>query len=138
MRPSRNFLIGCTVLGAACLGPWAAPATPATLECSLRELGRLGYLIGGQGDGSAWRQAYRARRAGGEEIWIRLVDDGRNPAWLDVRVTSWDQFPQRRDLVGDMRPFVLWEWSGQGQEDIRTIRDACEGPQSRNAVVGRP
>ena len=138
MRASRNLLLMSALSGAGCLGRWVAPASPASLACSLHELGRLGYLISARTDGSAWQQAYRGRAGGGEEIWIRLVDDGGRAAWLDARVTGWDQFPQRPQLDGDTSPFVFREWGGQGQEDVRTIRDACEPSRSRNAVAGQP
>ena len=138
MLASRKLLLVSALSGAGCLASWVAPAGPATLACSLHELGRLGYQISMPTDGSAWQQASRARTGGGEEIWIQLVDDGRRAAWLDLRVMSWGQFPQAWPLEGDPRPVLIREWGSQGQEDIRTIREACEGRRGTTAVAGRP
>jgi hypothetical protein len=127
MRMTRSIVVGLAVSTGACLSHWGGsqPASPATLACSLNELSRLGYLLSSPSDGSDWQQAYRERGGGGDQIWIRLVDDGRHAPWLDLRASSWNQFPQGMQPNGDARPFFFR--SELAQEHIRTVLDACEG-----------
>lgn len=136
MPTTRSTIVWFAVSTSGCLGQWAGsipPANPASLACSLNELSRLGYLISSPAEDPGWQQVYRQRGGGGDEIWIRLVNDGRHAPWLDLRVNSWNQFPQPLRPNGDTRPFSIR--SEQAQEDVRTVRDACEG--SRKGVVAR-
>lgn len=137
MRNTRSIVVGIAVSSAGCLGQWAgpAPANPASLACSLNELSRLGYLLSSPAEGSDWQQAHRERGGAGDQIWIRIVDDGRRAPWLDIQASNWNQFPQAMQPNGDARP--LFFRSELAQEDVRTVRSVCEG-RSGGAVAKRP
>lgn len=137
MGTTRSIVVGLALSTAGCFGQWAGPktASPASLACSLNELSRLGYLLSSPAEGSEWQQAHRERAGGGDQIWIRIVDDGRHAPWLDLRASSWSQFPQAMQATGNARP--LFFRSELAQEDIRTVRNACEG-QSEGVIAKRP
>jgi len=101
------------------------PASPASLACVLSELGQRGYEIRVQSSGSLWYQAVRIRRGVGEEIWIRLVDDGARPAWLDLRASLWSQASPAPTLDG--RPISALATAAEGSEEMRTVRERCGG-----------
>lgn len=124
VRIPLAFLV--TVTG--CLrsfGSQPPPASPATLFCALNQLTRLGYVVAPD-PGSAWNQATRVHAGIGESLWIRLVDDGRRPAWLDIRVNGWSQQPQMLPGEGEVRSNFFRMTSWQGEEDVRALRRACE------------
>jgi hypothetical protein len=113
--PLRNLLdrrpvrIACRPVGVlllllpGCLsrvGPLPPPATRKTLACVLTELERLGYAIDAAGTGATWFQATRVRNGSLQQVWIRLSEDGRRPAWIDVRASGWDQWGQVEAVRG--------------------------------------
>lgn len=89
--------LGVTVGCFACAHPHAAPPAELPpspgLSCLLHELGQRGYALRYSADGSSWIQAYRSRRAGGDEIWLRVVPRDSIRAELDLRARSWVQQP---------------------------------------------
>ena len=135
MRMTRSIVVGLAFSTAACFGQWAGPtpASPASLACSLNELSRLGYLLSSPAEGSEWQQAHRESGGGGDQIWIRIVDDGRHAPWLDIRASSWNQFPQGMQPNGDVRSLLFRD--GEVQEEVRRVRDVCLESRRNNLPV---
>jgi len=108
--------------------PLPPPASPRSLACVLNELGRMGYVVSMSPPGSPWYQASRSREAGGDEIWIRLVEDSLRTPWLDFRPTSWNQSSPAPIPDGQPGPVLMPPSGSQTGEDIRTVRERCGGP----------
>lgn len=135
MRMTRSIVVGLALSTAGCFGQWAGPtASPASLACSLNELSRLGYLLNSPPEGSEWQQAHRERGGGGDQIWIRIVDDGRHAPWLDLRASNWNQLTQAMQPNGDARPLFFRD--GDVQEDVRRVRDVCADSRRNNVPLG--
>ena len=121
--------LGVLALLTSCVGSHGSqspPATPATLFCALNQLTQLGYVVTSPEPGSSWNQATRDHAGIGESLWLRLVDDGRRPAWLDIRVNGWNQQAQILPPDAEMRPSFFRTISRQGQDDAQALRKACE------------
>lgn len=126
MWRTKSIVVGLAISTGGCSGQWAGPtpASPASLACSLNELSRLGYVLSSLGETSDWQQVYRERGGGADQIWIRIVDDGRHTPWLDLRASNWIQFPQVMQPNGDARPLIFR--SGEVHGDVNRVRDVCE------------
>jgi hypothetical protein len=122
----RAQLLGWAIAGAAvgCLAH-LPPATLSTLACSLIEFRRLGYQVQESTNDSSWHRILRSSGSTSEEVWIRLVDDGRSPAWLEARVAGWNNVgPRPADNY--FVPFQAWSFGSQSHEDIRRVLDQCK------------
>lgn len=84
----------------------------------LGQLGQQGYVISVQSSGAHWYQAVRLRQAEGEEVWIRLVDEGSTPPWLDWRVSRWNQASPTS---------VLASLGSDQSGEVETVLHRCRG-----------
>lgn len=114
---------------AGCAGhlvPLSPPTSQSFLACSLNQFERLGYLVSPGRSGSPWYQAFRGDGGGGQEISIRMVDDGRRAAWLDVRVSKWGQLWQAPRLDDASGPVQAGRTGWLAEDDVRTVVDRCQ------------
>ena len=138
MRNRR--LLTASVVASGCAGLGTAPgnpASPGTFPCALLELERIGYQITAHPGGSSWHQAYRERN-GGEEIWIRLADDGRRAPWLEVRYANRDFSIHGPGSDGSPSRSWFLRYASHGEGQVGAVLDRCESRLPRAARTERP